>query len=85
MPGEVYECDVEISADVDRPPDGLAPGPHRARQDYEYTGELSSSRKSFHYATRGTGGMTHADPDDRPPAIFDNQVRCTPAASTRRG
>ena len=25
-------------------------------------------------ARRGTGGMTHADPDSRPPAIFDNHV-----------
>jgi hypothetical protein len=42
--------------------------------DYEYEGELSDFAKSFHYGTRGTGGMTHADADSRPPAVFDNHV-----------
>jgi len=37
-------------------------------------GELSDFAKSFHYGTRGTGCMTHADPDSRPPSIFDNHV-----------
>ncbi len=26
------------------------------------------------HGTRGTGGMTHADPDNRPKEIFDNTV-----------
>ena len=43
-------------------------------KDYEYTGELSEFAKGFHYSTRGTGGMTHNDSDNRPPAVFDNKV-----------
>ncbi len=35
-------------------------------KDYEYDGELSEFGKKFHYGTRGTGGMTHNDPDNRP-------------------
>ena len=34
-------------------------------KDYEYDGELSEFGKKFHYGTRGTGGMTHNDPDRR--------------------
>jgi hypothetical protein len=30
--------------------------------------------KKFYYATRGTGGMTHEDPDDRPPEVFGGKV-----------
>ena len=37
-------------------------------------GELSEFGKKFVYATRGTGGMTHADPEDRPPEVFGGQV-----------
>ena len=43
-------------------------------KDYEYEGELSEFGKKFWYGTRGTGGMTHNDPDDRPAAIFDSEV-----------
>ena len=44
-------------------------------KDYEYTGDVSDFGKKFHYATRGTGGMTHADPDDRPADVFGGQVK----------
>jgi hypothetical protein len=43
-------------------------------KDYEYDGPLSDFAKTFHYATRGTGGMTHNDPTNRPAAVFDNRV-----------
>jgi hypothetical protein len=43
-------------------------------KDYEYEGELSEFAKSFHYGTRGTGGMTHDDPDDRPKERFGGRV-----------
>jgi hypothetical protein len=43
-------------------------------KDYEYDGELGEFAKTFHYATRGTGGMTHADPDDRPKDVFGGRV-----------
>jgi hypothetical protein len=43
-------------------------------KDYEYTGELSDFGSKFHYATRGTGGMTHNDPDNRPKETFGGKV-----------
>lgn len=43
-------------------------------KDYEYTGELSDFAKKFHYATRGTGGMTHNDPDNRRADVFGGKV-----------
>ncbi len=43
-------------------------------RDNEYEGELGEFGKKFHYGTRGTGGMTHADPDARPKEVFDNTV-----------
>jgi hypothetical protein len=43
-------------------------------KDYQYVGELSEFAKKFHYATRGTGGMTHNDPDNRPPDVFGGKV-----------
>ena len=43
-------------------------------KDYEYEGEVSEFGKKFHYATRGTGGMTHNDPDDRPKDVFGGKV-----------
>ena len=43
-------------------------------KDYEYQGELSEFAQTFHYGTRGTGGMTHADPDDRPREVFGGTV-----------
>jgi len=43
-------------------------------EDYEYAGEVSAFGKKFHYATRGTGGMTHNDPDNRPNDVFGGKV-----------
>ena len=43
-------------------------------KDYGYEGEVSEFEKKFYYATRGTGGMTHADPDDRPKDVFGGRV-----------
>jgi predicted acyl esterase len=73
-PGEVYECDVEIVTSCIVVPAGWRLGLTVRGRDYEYEGELGEFGKKFHYGTRGTGGMTHADPDDRPPAVFDNRV-----------
>lgn len=73
-PGEVYELDVEIW-----PSCIVVPSAHTVALtvrgcDYVYEGELDPYGASFYYATRGTGGMTHADPDDRPPEVFDTTV-----------
>jgi uncharacterized protein len=73
-PGEVYECDVEIVTSCIVVPAGWRIALTVRGRDYEYEGELGEFGKKFHYGTRGTGGMTHADPDDRPPAVFDNRV-----------
>jgi uncharacterized protein len=73
-PGEVYECDVEIVASSIVVPAGWTLALTVRGKDYEYTGEVSDFGKKFHYATRGTGGMTHADPDDRPPDVFGGEV-----------
>ncbi|NND49372.1 MAG: hypothetical protein HKN60_03880 [Rhizobiales bacterium] len=73
-PGEIYQCDVEIVTSCIVVPAGWRLGLSVRGKDYEYAGELSEFARKFHYATRGTGGMTHNDPDDRPEAIFDNEV-----------
>jgi hypothetical protein len=43
-------------------------------KDYEYDGELAEFGKKFHYGTRGTGGMTHNDPDSRPAGLYGGRV-----------
>ena len=73
-PGEVYECDVEIVTSCIVVPVGWRVALTVRGKDYEYAGEVSEFAKQFHYSTKGTGGMTHNDPDDRPPAIFENRV-----------
>jgi predicted acyl esterase len=73
-PGEVYECEVEIVTSCIVVPKGWRVALTIRGKDYEYDGELSEFGKQFHYGTRGTGGMTHNDPDDRPPAVFGGRV-----------
>jgi len=71
---EIYECDVEIVASCIVVPTGWRAALTIRGKDYEYAGELSQFAKSFCYATRGTGGMTHTDPGDRPAELFDGRV-----------
>ncbi len=73
-PGEIYECDVEIVTSCIVVPAGWRVALTVRGKDYEYEGELSEFGKKFHYGTRGTGGMTHADPDDRPADVFGGRV-----------
>src|SRR5262249_6656326 len=73
-PGDVYECDVEILPTSIVLPAGWRVALNVRGRDYEYEGELSEFGQTFHYGTRGTGGMTHNDPDSRPTAIFENRV-----------
>jgi predicted acyl esterase len=73
-PGAVYECDVEFVPTCIVVPPGYRLGLNVRGKDYEYTGPLSDFGKEFHYATRGTGGMTHNDPGNRPPEVFDTRV-----------
>jgi predicted acyl esterase len=73
-PGQVYECDVEILPTSIVLPTGWRLALTVRGKDYEYTGPVDEFAKTFHYATRGTGGMTHTDPDDRLPSVFGNRV-----------
>ena len=73
-PGEVYECNVEIVTSCIVVPAGWRVALTICGKDYEYEGELSEFGKKFHYGTRGTGGMTHNDPDDRPANLFGGRV-----------
>jgi uncharacterized protein len=73
-PGEVYECDVEILPTCIVVPAGWRVALTVRGKDYEYEGPLDEFGKKFHYGTRGTGGMTHADPDSRPPDVFGGKV-----------
>ncbi len=73
-PGEVYECDVEILPTSVVLPAGWRVALTVRGKDYEYEGDVEKFGQEFYYATRGTGGMTHTDPDDRPPEIFGGKV-----------
>jgi len=73
-PGAVYECDVEIVTSCIVVPAGWRVALTVRGKDYEYEGEVSEFGKKFHYGTRGTGGMTHADADDRPADVFGGKV-----------
>jgi hypothetical protein len=73
-PGEVYECDVEIVTSCIVVPKGWTVALTVRGKDYEYEGELSEFGKKFHYGTRGTGGMTHADADNRPFDLYGGRV-----------
>jgi predicted acyl esterase len=74
VPGEVYELDIEIVPTCIVIPEGYRLALWVRGRDYEYRGPLDEYGQSFYYATRGTGGMTHADPDDRPEEIFGGKI-----------
>ena len=73
-PGEIYACDVEIVTSCIVVPAGWRVAFTVRGKDYEYEGELSEFGKKFHYGTRGTGGMTHNDNDNRPADIYAGKV-----------
>jgi predicted acyl esterase len=73
-PGDIYECEVEIVTSCIVVPAGWRVALTVRGKDYEYEGDLSEFGKKFHYGTRGTGGMTHNDPDDRPSDVFGGRV-----------
>jgi uncharacterized protein len=74
-PGEIYECEVEFVPTCIVVPAGWRLALTVRGKDYEYDGELSEFGKKFYYGTRGTGGMTHNDPDNRPADIFGGKVK----------
>lgn len=73
-PGEVHECQVEIVTSCVVVPKGWRIALTVRGKDYEYEGELSDFAKTFHYGTRGTGGMTHNDPANRPADLYGGRV-----------
>ena len=73
-PGTIYECDVEILPTCIVIPAGWRIALTILGKDYEYEGEISQFGKEFYYSTKGTGGMTHADPGDRPASIYNGKV-----------
>jgi uncharacterized protein len=74
-PGEIYELDVEIWPTCIVLPPRYRLALNVRGKDYEYKGPLTDLAKTFVYATRGTGGQTHADADDRPPEVFARNVK----------
>jgi predicted acyl esterase len=72
--GEIYELDIEIVPSCIVVPEGYRLALWVRGRDYEYRGPLDEYGQSFYYATRGTGGMTHADPQDRPAEVFGGTV-----------
>jgi len=73
-PGEIYELNVEIVPSCIVVPPGYRLGLWVRGKDYEYGGKLDEYGQNFYYATKGTGGMTHNDPDSRPPDVFGGTV-----------
>ncbi len=73
-PGEIVELDVEIWPSCIVVPAGYRLALSVRGKDYEYEGPLDEYGENFYYATRGTGGMTHDDPDDRPEEVFGGKV-----------
>ena len=73
-PGVVCELDVEIVPTCIVVPVGYRLALWVRGKDYEYRGPVDEYGQTFYYATRGTGGMTHADPDDRPEEVFGGKV-----------
>ena len=73
-PGEIYELNVEIVPSCIVVPHGYRLGLWVRGKDYEYGGKLDEYGQTFYYATQGTGGMTHNDPDSRPPEVFGGTV-----------
>jgi len=69
-PAEVYECNVEILPTCVVLPRGWRVALTVKGKDFEYEGDVSDFGQEFYYATKGTGGMTHEDPDDRPRELF---------------
>jgi len=73
-PGEIYECDVEIVPSCVVLPVGWRVVLTVRGKDYEYEGDVQQFGQDFYYATRGTGGMTHNDLDNRPSDVFGGSV-----------
>jgi len=68
-PGQPVELDVEIWPTCIAVPPGYRVGLTVRGKDYEYDG-TDAGIANAPYPMKGVGPFTHADPHDRPPAIF---------------
>jgi len=73
-PGRIYPVEVELVPTCIVVPPGYRLALWIRGKDYEYSGPLDEYGTNFVYATRGTGGMTHNDPDSRPADVFGGAV-----------
>lgn len=74
VPGEVYELDIEIWPTCIVAPAGYRLALSIRGKDYEYPGDLSGGAGNIGQPARGVGPFRHEDADDRPAAIFDNEL-----------
>lgn len=71
VPGEPVELDIEIWPTSIVVPPGYRIGFSIRGRDYEYPGPDLNAVGASYGAAKGVGPFTHADPDDRPPEIFE--------------
>lgn len=81
--GHVYELDVEIWPTCIVVPVGYRLALSVKGKDYETSREVPAWAKGWSYAGRGVPpNFTHADPDDRPTAVFGGTVTLHAGGST---
>lgn len=73
-PGEVYEMDVEVWPTCIVVPKGCRIGLTVRGRDYEWPGGLVKGLGTHDATFTGVGPFRHADPRDRPAAVFGGEV-----------
>src|SRR5262245_38514733 len=73
-PGQVYEVDVEVWPTCIVLPKGYRIGLSVRGTDYVYPGEPGAGVETLGKVWTGVGPFTHAESQDRPPAIFGGDV-----------
>ena len=73
-PGEIYELDIEIWPTCIVVPEGYRIGLTVRGRDYEWPGGLAKGLGTHDAVFTGVGPFKHADPRDRPTAIFGSGV-----------
>jgi predicted acyl esterase len=73
-PGVPYDLDIEIFPTCFVAPAGYRIALSIRGKDYEYPGDLSAMTAAIGQPFTGVGPFRHTCPEDRPSALFDNQV-----------
>ena len=73
-PGQVYEVEVEVWPTCIALPKGYRLALSVRGRDYVFPGEAGAGLKTLGTVWTGVGPFTHADPRDRPPAVFGADV-----------